>query len=151
MVWSVISSKGPGPLYFVEGTMNSAKYKSVLQNKLMPQLGKWFKGTDNCTFMQDGAPCHTAKCIYKYLEYKKVKVLDWPGNSPDMNPIENVWDYLKKEVAKSAPTTKEKLVAVLNSTWRNSPNINQMIQSCINSMPRRIDALLQVKGKHTKY
>lgn len=151
MVWSVISSRGPGPLYFVEGTMNSEKYKRVLQNELIPQLEKWFKGTEKCTFMQDGAPCHTARRISKYLDYKKVNVLDWPGNSPDMTPIGNVWDYLKKEVAKSAPTTKSQLIEILNSTWHNNPNINQMIQNCINSMPRRITALLEAKGKHTKY
>ena len=90
MVWSVISSEGVGDLYIVKGTMNQYQYKQVLQRHLIPQLRKWFPKGKNVTFIHDSAPCHKAKTVSKYLNNKKVKVLPWPGNSPDLNPIENL-------------------------------------------------------------
>ena len=151
MVWSVISMKGPGPLYIVEGTMNSEQYQKVLEKQLLPTMKKWFKKHEKPIFMHDGAPCHRSKRISTYLEKKKVTVLDWPGNSPDMNPIENIWDFMKREVSKHAPTTKQDLIHVLNDTWKNNVEIRKKIENCIDSMPRRIAAVLAAKGGHTKY
>ena len=96
MVWSVISSKGTGRLYVVQGTMRQDQYKEVLKTRLLPQLKEWFPNEHPFVFMQDGAPCHTAKLIKAFLLKEKIPLLPWPGNSPDMNPIENVWALLKK-------------------------------------------------------
>ena len=69
--------------------MNAQKYVAVLQDHLLPQLREWFEDGD-VIFMQDGAPCHTAKVTIAYLQHEGVKVLKWPGNSPDLNPIETL-------------------------------------------------------------
>jgi transposase len=50
--------------------------------------------------MHDGAPCHKAKSITKFLAEKDVKNLSWPGYSPDMNPIANLWGIVKKRLKK---------------------------------------------------
>lgn len=68
-----------------------------------------------------------------------------------MNPIENVWEFLKSEVRMKAPTTKQELINILNDTWKHNPEIKIKIQSCISSMPRRVEAVLAAKGGHTKY
>jgi len=56
----------------------------------LPQLSEWFPHDEKPIFMQDGAPCHKGRMVTKYLEGKNIDILDWPGNLPDMNPIENI-------------------------------------------------------------
>ncbi|CAH1993541.1 unnamed protein product, partial [Acanthoscelides obtectus] len=151
MVCSVISYKGQGALYVVDGTMNAEKYQEVLETQLLPQVKKWFNKREKPIVMHDGAPCHRAQKNTKFLAEKKVDILDWPGNSPDMNPIENVWEFLKSEVTMKAPTTKQELINILNDTWKHNPELKIKIQNCISSMPRRVEAVLAAKGGHTKY
>jgi hypothetical protein len=90
MVWCCFSGKsGRGGLYFLPKncTMNSEQYKTVLENHLLPFMrihGAKF-------FLQEGAPCHTSKLVMKRLKEMEgeFKVLDWSGNSLDLDPIEN--------------------------------------------------------------
>ena len=61
-------------------------------------------GIHECTtFKQEGPPCHSSKFVSDFLEKKNIKTLDWPGNSPNLNPIENLWAILKDNVADSIP------------------------------------------------
>ncbi|GFY30344.1 putative transposase like protein [Trichonephila clavipes] len=60
--------------------------------------------------MQNEAPCHTACSIKAFLSEQNIPLLDWPGNIPDMNPIENVWELMKREVAKDVITNKTLLL-----------------------------------------
>ncbi|GFS76080.1 uncharacterized protein TNCV_4666801 [Trichonephila clavipes] len=64
--------------------------QDVLQNRLILQLEEWFPNGKPYIVMQDGAPCHTARSIKAFLAEQNIPLLDWPGNSPDMNPIENI-------------------------------------------------------------
>ncbi|KAJ4447176.1 hypothetical protein ANN_09177 [Periplaneta americana] len=90
MIWSVISGKGSGRLYIVQGTMKQDQYIQVLENRLILELNEWFPNGEKYIFMQDGAHCHTARRVKKFLASKNIPLLPWPGNSPDLNPIENV-------------------------------------------------------------
>ncbi|GFU06194.1 uncharacterized protein TNCV_4765041 [Trichonephila clavipes] len=110
MIWLVISGKGTGRLYVVKGMMRQDQYKDVLQNRLIPQLEEWFPNGEPYIFMQDGAHCHTARSILAFLAETNIPLLDWPGSSPDMNPIENVWELMKREVAKDVITNKALLL-----------------------------------------
>ncbi len=80
-------------------TMNSERYLTVLENHLLPFMrilrSKWF--------LQDGAPYHKSKVVMSKLKEmeKEFKVLDWSGNSPDLNPIENCWSYMKAQLKKA--------------------------------------------------
>jgi len=125
MVWSVISGQGMGRLYVVNGTMRQDQYKKVLETRLLPQIQEWF-GNDRKVFMQDGAPCHTAKSIKKFLEDQEIPVLSWPGNSPDMNPIENVWECLKRELGKENITNKTQLIERIIFHWNHNENLKQV-------------------------
>lgn len=151
MVWGAITINGPGPLYFVEGTMKQDQYKKVLETVALPyfhEIGFW---TSSFIFMQDGAPCHTAKSVKKFISDKNIPLLPWPGNSPDLNPIENVWHELKRLVYKENNTNRQVLIENIKKIWYEAPEIKACIKACIESMPRRIKAVKLVKGGNTKY
>jgi len=150
MVWSVISFKGPGRLYVVDGMMNAEQYKNVLETRLIPQLEDWFPD-GNCVYMQDGAPCHTANVIKDFFDDIGMEVLPWPGNSPDMNPIEGIWYNLKDRVNEVTTTNKRDLIERIINVWFHNPDIAQLIAKYYASMPNRIAALIKAKGGATKY
>lgn len=150
MVWSVISAKGTGRLYIVEGTMNQHQYRKVLETRLLPQLRNWFPDRD-CVFMHDGAPCHKAKSVTKFLAENNVQTLPWPGNSPDMNAIENLWGIVKKRLKKINITTKVQLIEELIKIWHHDDEIKNLCPVLVESMPKRIELLIKAKGMHTKY
>lgn len=151
MVWSVISAKGMGRLYIVEGTMKQDQYKRVLETRLLPQVNEWFPDDDEYIFMHDSAPCHKARSVTAFLAEKNVTVLPWPGNSPDMNPIENMWELTKRAIAKEVITTKQQLIETLIREWHHNSKLQEDAKTCIESMPRRIEALIAAKGGITKY
>ena len=130
--------------------MNGAKYISMLNSRLLPQIRNWFE-QEPCIFQQDSAPCHTAKAVYAWFKTNKIKVLKWPGNSPDMNPIESMWNQLKDEIHNVPITTKVQLIERLIQVWFHSPKIRKMCQDLIKGMPKRVEALKNAKGGQTKY
>lgn len=151
MVWAMMSTRGPGRLHIVEGMMNARQYLDVLQRRALPQLREWSEGGEEFIFMHDGAPCHTARVIKQYLAAENVRVLDWPGNSPDLNPLENMWSILKQRLAAETITTKQQLISALIRHWLRDATVTEMCQRMIQSMPRRVQAVIDAKGGHTKY
>lgn len=150
MIWGAISVYGVGTIHVVEGTMNARQYGEVIDSCVLPVMNEWFPTGDGL-FMQDSAPCHKAKVITQQLEENNINVLDWPGNSPDMNPIESIWSELKKKVKQKHSTTKQALINNILDVWRNDDELSAMCRTVVVGMPSRIQALLKAKGAHTKY
>ncbi len=76
IIWSCISMHGTGCLYIVNATMRQDQYKEVLLTKLLPQIAEWYpEEDDECVFMQDGALCHTAKSVLRFLEDNDIESL----------------------------------------------------------------------------
>ena len=150
MVWGAISIHGPSRLMIVEGTMDQHKYINVLQTRLLPQTRDWF-GDRPWIFQQDSAPCHSAKSVKRWFAQNGVEVLPWPGNSPDMNPIESLWSVLKDEIHDVPITTKVKLIERLIQVWFHSEKIRNLCRTLITGMPSRVKALAGIKGPQTKY
>ena len=81
---------------------------------------------------------------------EKYQLLEWPGNIPDINPIENFWTELKNRVAEKHPTNLSSLIKTIKSSWvLDMPT--ELCRNLIESMSRRIRAVLEAKGGHTKY
>ena len=106
--------------------------------------------------MQDGAPCHTSKATEKWLETnlkKKGASVNgdgkWPVGSPDINPIENLWNFFQNAVIEHEPKTLEEFRGLLVDVWWN--DIPQAyIQKLYASMPRRMNAVINADGRVTK-
>lgn len=94
MLWACFSSKGPGNLVWVHGVMNSLKYKNILNQNLLKMGPHW-------VFQQDNDPEHVARSMQKWFTRHKIKLLSWPSQSPDLNPIENLRVEMIKDVQRS--------------------------------------------------
>ncbi len=90
----------------------------------------------------------SAKCINVNVNVN-VTVLDWPANSPDLNPIENLWGIVKRKMRDTRPNNADELKATVKETWASIPP--QQCHKLITSMPRRIETVIKVKGAPTKY
>ncbi len=97
MIWAVMSSAGVGPLCFLKSTVNAAIYQEILEHFMLPSADKLY-GDADFIFQQDLAPAHTAKGTKSWFNDHGVTVLDWPANSPDLNPIENLWGIVKRKM-----------------------------------------------------
>ena len=88
MVWAGMSAKGVGPLCFIKGTVNSESYQKILDKFMIPTSKKLYDGR-KFIYQQDNAPPHVSNSTLKFLHDRNIPVLNWPANSPDLNPIEN--------------------------------------------------------------
>ncbi len=115
---------------------------------MLPSADKLY-GDADFIFQQDLAPAHTAKGTKSWFNDHGVTVLDWPANSPDLNPIENLWGIVKRKMRDTRPNNADELKATVKETWASIPP--QQCHKLITSMPRRIEAVIKAKGAPTKY
>ena len=144
MIWASICAGGRSGLWFMpEGTsINGTVYLEVLKSKVPS-----FMEIKRCShFQHDGAPCHQTKAVKKWLGEAGILILGpWPGNSPDLNPIENCWVLLKQKVAAHNPTSLSNLKQAIKQVWMNEISINYCEKLCL-SMPERIKMSLKTKA-----
>ena len=150
MFWGCFSYNGVGSLSPVEGTMNANHYAEIIHKKVLKDMEDAFPSGDG-VFQHDRAPSHTAKKITQLLEEKNVQVLDWPGNSPDLAPIENLWSIIKSELRKRDCTTQTKLMSAIIDTWFGSQKIEECCKKLVDSMPKRVQLVILNEGGHTNY
>lgn len=150
MVWAGISSQAHTELYLVpRGSLTAARYiNEILQDFVTPYAP--FIG-ENFILMHDNARPHAARIVTEYLNEVGIPPMAWPSRSPDLNPIEHVWDMLGRKVRSRVPSprTLDELRNVLLEEWEAIPQ--HAIYSLIESMPRRMNAVIQARGGNTRY
>jgi transposase len=131
---------------------SSQSYIETLQEGLLPHYRR------SQVFMQDNARIHTSRATRAWLALKRVRTIDWPAYSPDLNPIEHLWWHLKKRMNKFYPQYNNYMrgqeewdgfCSALQECWRAIPS--RLIRALILSMPRRMQACRRARGWQTKY
>lgn len=108
-------------------------------------------------FQHDNAPVHTARNVKTYLDRTEksqkgqIKVLPWPSQSPDLNPLENLWAYLKQRVGKRTkkPSNLAELFQVVLEEWHHVPK--RVLENLVESLPKRIEMVISRKGASIDY
>ena len=148
MVWGCFSYKARGALTFLPTgcRMNGGKYIDVLNEKLQTFMAI----NDATIFQHDRAPCHTAGIVTEWFRERGIEVLPWPGNSPDINPIENLWQFMKNRLQQRHFSSMTEFKDAIKTIWVTDLT-QDYCSSLIDSMPRRIQAILDNNGFPTKY
>ncbi|GFY23772.1 transposable element Tcb2 transposase [Trichonephila clavipes] len=151
MVWAGIMINGRTRLHVVaNGTMTGQRY---IDEVLLPHV-RLFRGSvgDKFVFMDDNATCHRTLAVQDCLDSEGIQRLVWPARSPDLNPIENVWDALGRQVAgrNYPPTNKNTLIRALTEEWDNKLP-QQLLDNVVQSMVRRVECCITLHGGHIPY
>lgn len=147
MVWGCFSWYGVGPIHWIKDIMDQHVYVDILQNIMLPYVDEnmpliW-------TFQQDNDPKHTSKLAKNWFIRNNITVLNWPAQSPDLNPIENLWSDVKRRISGRKCTSKEDLWKCVEAAWyETSP---ETCKTLVDSMTRTCSAVLKNGGFTTKY
>lgn len=147
-IWGCIIKNHKLIIHIYDKTMNSDKYIEILNLKLLPLI-KSIKTNDKIIFQQDNAPCHTSFKMVNYFSSQNIEVMFWPSNSPDLNPIENIWALLKRNVGKISVKNKKDLIKIINKEAKKIKI--KIINKIINSMDNRIDSLFDKSFDNIDY
>jgi hypothetical protein len=148
MLWGCFSASATGNLVRIHGTMDSVKYQEILAQNLRPSSRDLGLGR-NWILQQDNDPKHTSCSTQAWMRQQRLRVMPWPSQSPDLNPIEHLWWDLKSAVRTRRPTNLNELEQVCMEEWKRiSP---QRCRRLLETYKRRLEAVVAAHGGATKY
>ena len=148
MLWGCFAAGETGALHKIDGIMRQDNYREILKQHLKTS-GTKLKLGRKWVFQMDNDPKHTSKVVAKWLKDNKVKVLEWHLQSPDLNPIENLWAELKKRMRARRPTNLTQLHQLCQEEWAKIHPI--YCGKLVEGYPKRLTQVKQFKGNATKY
>lgn len=152
MMWGCFSWYGLGPLTRIDGRINSNRYiEEIIGYHLVPFVEEFEEENGEYLFQQDNAPIHTSIATRNFMQQTEIPLLPWPGQSPDLNPIEHLWDELERRIRakKENPKNLRELEMFLQECW--SQIESEVYQKLVNSMENRVKAVIKSRGYPTRY
>ena len=134
MLWGCFSAKGTGRFHRIEGRMNGAMHRDILSDNLLPSV-RALKMSCGRVFQHDNDPKHMANPTKEWLKKKHIKVLERPSQSPDLNPIKNLW----RETSEWQPQNLKDLERICKEEWTKIPpkicaNLLKNYNKCLTSV-----------------
>ena len=151
-----------GPLIKIEGRMDGPMYRDIMENEMLPFARE--RMPEGWLYQQDNDPKYTSQLMMGavrrlpdgrklrlpgWFSINGVRVIKWPANSPDLNPIEHLWMMVKQKLAGKRFDSKNELWEAVKEAWRNV-TLDKLI-ALVNSMPNRINSVIRARGGYTKY
>jgi len=144
--WGGFCIQGKTSLFCFRGIMDANFYVDILQRhkqEINRLLGS------NWRFQHDNDPKHTSRVCQTFLNENFPEVLDWPSNSPDLNPIENLWAIVKRSVEMRMPQNLSELEQYMIEEWDKIPN--NVLINLVTSMRRRCEMIIESNGERINY
>ena len=148
MIWGCFSPKGTSELHVIHGRMNCSMYREIVVKNLQKSVTSLVYGR-NFVLQHYNDPKHTAKLTKEWFENNGISALNWPSQSLDLNPIENLWHTLKVKVHKRNPQNIKQLEELGKEEW-GKVTLDQCGKFVVNYR-RRLEAVKQNRGYATKY
>ncbi|GFW17534.1 transposable element Tcb2 transposase [Trichonephila clavipes] len=142
MVWGTIAYDSRSTLIVMRGTLTGQRYVEDIHR---PPVGSFLNGPPGATFQQDNARPHTARVVQDFLRH--FQTLPRPARSPDLSPVEHVWDQLKWQ--RTSCHSVHDFELAVQDLWAHLPQDN--IRCLINSMPDRVAACIAAGDGPTRY
>jgi hypothetical protein len=150
-VWGCFCAKGQGYSFIFNENLDAQLMKTILSSHLIPSAQLHFNvdAAEEWWFLHDNDKKFTSGLVQTYLHNAGIQVIDFPAYSPDLNPMENLWATMAREVEKHNCPTLEDLQDRVAEVWKNL-SVEHM-QNLVASMPKRIAAVIAAEGGHTDY
>lgn len=148
MCWGCMSTAGVGRLVFIDGNMTGEMYRRILESNLMDSV-KMLRLTNEWTFQHDNDPKHRSAIVTTWLDGNKINRIKWPSFSPDLNPIEHLWDEVERRMKKESPRNVRELRDCLTNVWIGIES--EVCKKLVDSVPNRLHEVLRMKGYPTRY
>lgn len=145
-IWGCFSFKGTGNCKTYTGRVDQFKYQDILQECLIPTKQLFYGRRTDWFFQQDNAPPHRAATTRAFLQRNRIRVIEWPPRSPDLNPIEILWSIIDRRLAKKSMQNLNQLRIEVEKEFSSIPL--EICNNLIKGMQQRLWKCLKARGGH---